>query len=154
MNRRTADAIPIGVGGLGIGFLLGLTMSLPTGYDGLRSVSPIALTAKQLTNTEMETTLPEMDVVISLVSQAEIEKKCVTKGGLVGIACTHPYERPCHVYLPVSSTAVRFWPNQEEARWANYDVASNMERVLPHELLHCVYPNWHQPWTNVNDPGG
>jgi len=99
------------------------------------------LTTEELSHSRLEQKLPPMDIVVHLVP--DVNKYCDSSVTLGGAYACATGSRTCDVYIP-SDISVVFFPTDGTAYWDNpYD-----GNTLAHEFLHCVYPNWHQPYTN------
>jgi hypothetical protein len=129
----------VGCGGF-VGYLMGLNDGRSRGF--LVGPQPQDLSSDELAMPSLVAQLPPMDIVVHLVTRDEIPLHCRSPGAL---ACSYAYERPCEVWIPAMS--VRYEPATEYAYW-NED--GWHDTFVPHEFLHCIHPNWHDPWTKEN----
>lgn len=126
-----------------VGVLFGAT--LVTGWGTGPHQSPTMLSGAELAATgDHVAVVPSMDVLVHFVSVAELTRECHTDDARV-VACSRWGVSPCEVFLPAGHR-VAFFPHIEMALWD--DGADSMDEMLVHELLHCVHPNWHQPFTD------
>jgi hypothetical protein len=123
-----------------IGFLVSTLVWVPA----FTSVQSQDLPAAELDAEWIEHELPVMDVLVKFVAEKDFRYKDAVA-----------YERdasrlghlPCTVTLR-AGTVVRAYPSRQLAFWKNLN---SQNHVLAHEFLHCVYHNWHQPWTDKYD---
>ena len=135
-------------------FCLGAAVETPS-YVSPRLVSghPADLSEADLTSTRgfRYARVPAMDVVLHLVPVAELHAIC---GDDADWACSQSWEgygRPCEIWFPADQV-VSYQPWTGRAVWArpNGNPATE-DDTFAHELLHCVHPNWHEPFTEVRE---
>jgi hypothetical protein len=136
-------AIPVFIGfSLFFSFLIGVLVGQPS-YQTVTptNISQHLLNDPRLLNGErLNAPIPEMDILVRIVPATTLEKHCKSQEAY---ACTYGRSVPCTVYFPAGEM-VEFDPQTEYAAWQN----TLDNEVLPHEFLHCIYPNWHQPFTD------
>jgi len=133
--------------GFFVGALTGLAMAsigfafvAALGDPHYRLTKPVLVSAPLLTKSALEGRLPVMDVLVRFETKEAIHAIC----GDDAYACTSHATAPCTVHFPAGE-AISFSPLMGSARWSDsFDSAA-----IPHEILHCVYPNWHDPFTKA-----
>ena len=134
-------------------FCLGATVEAPS-YVLPRLISghPTDLPEADLTSTRgfRYASVTSMDVVLHVATPEQLHHAC--GGDFWACAVTWPgVDRPCEIYFP-SDQLVRYDPWTGRALWVNPNGdPSTVDDTFAHELLHCVHPNWHEPFTEVRE---
>jgi hypothetical protein len=100
------------------------------------NAQPMILPAKNLFASQMEWSVEPIDILVHFRPPDAVQKTCSSV--LHAYACTQYGKQPCEIFLPSGETII-FNPKITRAYWQNPFV----DRVFPHELLHCFFPNWH-----------
>jgi hypothetical protein len=115
----------------------GLTYGLSVGRYHYSSRD---LNHRELGNAFLTASMVPLDILVHVVPQDQIPKICHDKDAY---ACTSEIGDVCQVWFPTE--LIKFSPYFGTAEWVDhYD-----NEVIPHEFLHCIYPNWHQPFTDM-----
>jgi hypothetical protein len=104
------------------------------------------LTADELGHDSFTQEMPPMDILVRFVDHKDFWREMQQRGA---VAYTYPafFKKPCTVTLPAGRT-IRAWPRAESAIWDPPLLSDPQANdVFAHEFLHCLYPNWHAPWT-------
>jgi hypothetical protein len=118
----------------------GLTYGLSVGRYHYSSTNPRDLNPRELGNAFLTASMVPLDILVHVVPQDQIPKICHDKDAY---ACTSEIGDVCQVWFPTE--LIKFSPYFGTAEWVDhYD-----NGVIPHEFLHCIYPNWHQPFTDM-----
>ena len=105
------------------------------------NVKPYLMSKDELSKQFLSAPIPEIDIVVRIEPKENLAVDC---GDLNAVACQSGND-PCVVYFPADQV-VDFFPHSGTAYW---DHAHNGE-TLAHEFLHCIYGNWHQPFTDAH----
>lgn len=125
--------------GANIGFGLGMEIAHPF-YNELQ---PVNLTSKELSFAQLTKQTQPIDILVKIVPVDQIADICGDKDAY---ACSRAYNNPCTVWIPADQEIV-FDPQSARASWEDpFD-----GNTLAHEFLHCYFPNWHQPFTDLEN---
>jgi len=129
----------IAAGILCAGLLIGSGLGDPT----YRNVSWSDLDDKSLDAAPLEEKIPRFDVLVRFVSPEELATECQS---IDALGCSQAQVKPCTVWLPAGRTIIAY-PNMEDAFLKRID--QDHDDLFFHEVLHCLHPNWHAPWTKL-----
>ena len=127
-------SISLGIGG--IGAMLDAS-NKPVQFQ---NIAPTMLDAKTL-GAQFSQVVPSFDIVVHFIDDEKIYELC----GPLSLGCASA-GAPCNVYLPAGKM-ISAYPNTQSAFWKT--PLSDHDDIFAHEFLHCLYPNWHQPWTDA-----